>query len=221
MIENRRREMGHVVINADSYIQDGLVFQLDGIDYGGIDGHWIERKNGYDWYEHNGADLHTENDCMIFDGSSWFLCDDTISDYPDSTHSIEAVFSGYINQWNSIICIRSNNVALWTNVDSKFMGAKGSQKPAFNSSLIYGNNIKYINLFGNNLCVNGVDYTSTTSSTRAQYGKPTIGALEGSNASSYHAHNGEKYYAIRIYNRQLTEDEMAHNYEIDKIRFNF
>lgn len=207
-------------INSDSYIQDGLVFQLDGIDYGGTEGHWIERKNGYDWYEHAGTDLHTENDCMVFDGNSWFLCDDTITNYPDSTHSIEVVVSSLPSRWNSIISIRTDNVAMWTNVDNKLINARGSSKPSYQRSSFPSGKL-YIYSKGTTCVSNGTTYQSNGVSTRAQSGKPCIGALEEVNASTYHAGSGNKYYAIRIYNRALTEEEIAHNYEVDRIRFNF
>ena len=30
--------------SADAYVQDGLVFQLDGIDKGNVEGAWVDRK---------------------------------------------------------------------------------------------------------------------------------------------------------------------------------
>ena len=32
--------------SADAYVQDGLVFQLDGIDKGNVEGAWVDRKAG-------------------------------------------------------------------------------------------------------------------------------------------------------------------------------
>lgn len=180
-------------INSDSYIQDGLVFQLDGIDYGGTEGHWIERKNGYDFYEHAGTDLHTENDCMVFDGNSWFLCNDTIANYPDSTHSIEVVVLSLPNRWNSIISIRTDNVAMWTNVDNKLINARGSSKTSYQRSSFPSGKL-YIYSKGTTCVSNNTTYQSNGVATRAQSGKACVGALE---------------------------EEIAHNYEVDRIRFNF
>ena len=208
-------------INADSYVQNGLVFQLDGIEWGNVAGHWIERKNGYDFYEHAGKDLHTERDCMVFDGSSWFLCDDTIADYPDSTHSIEGVVYGMGNGWNAVLSLKTNNVAFWTDSTGKFCGAKGTAKPAGDNRIWGDLRIDYAYMFGNKFNISGLDYTPPNTLSRAQYGKPTVGALEGTNAGLYHAPNGQRYYAIRIYNRELTPEEIQHNFQIDRIRFNF
>ena len=34
------------ILDADAYVQDGLVFQLDGIDKGNVEGAWVDRKAG-------------------------------------------------------------------------------------------------------------------------------------------------------------------------------
>ena len=42
--------------SADAYVQDGLVFQLDGIDKGNIEGAWVDRKAGKQF---------TLNNCIV------------------------------------------------------------------------------------------------------------------------------------------------------------
>ena len=42
--------------DADAYIQDGLVFQLDGIDKGNVEGAWVDRKAGRQF---------TLNNCIV------------------------------------------------------------------------------------------------------------------------------------------------------------
>ena len=41
---------------ADAYVQDGLVFQLDGIDKGNVEGAWVDRKAGKEF---------TLNNCIV------------------------------------------------------------------------------------------------------------------------------------------------------------
>ena len=42
--------------SADAYVQDGLVFQLDGIDKGNVEGAWVDRKAGRQF---------TLNNCIV------------------------------------------------------------------------------------------------------------------------------------------------------------
>lgn len=217
----RRRYMG---ATKDDYIQDGLVFQLDGIDYGGVAGHWIELKNGFDWYEHEGTDLHHEDGYMLFPGGKWMLCNDTIPAYPDSTHCIEGCFRYDVSNWNSIINLGTDNVALWMQVQTAFGGARGSNKPrirydnvAVPNTLSSPFNVT-TNIFGNTFNVNGEIVPTYDTYNRGGNGRAIIGALESNAASSYNMQG--RIYAIRIYNRQLTAEEIAHNQHVDNVRFN-
>ena len=209
----------------DSYIQDGLVFQLDAIDSGGRITEWVERKNGIVWYEHQGNVINNEDGAITFDGKSWLLTNDTIPDYPDSTHSIEC-YTNNLYGWNSIINIRNNNVAIWGDVDFHVYGAKGNNKYFLNkysapTEIKLSASKKFIHIQGNNFYFNGVASQETNTRNRGANGNPVIGALDTNSASTYHSAAGSKVYSIRIYNRQLTQAEIEHNHNIDIIRFNF
>ena len=45
---------------------------------------------------------------------------------------------------------------------------------------------------------------------------PTAGFIINSNNSNY---SNVRYYSVRVYNRILTEEDIAYNYAVDKERF--
>lgn len=210
-------------INADSYVQNGLVFQLDGIDWGNVAGHWIERKNGYDWYEHNNTNLHTEDDCMVLTGNNYYITNDALPSFPISTHSIEMCVMFKNNGWVGITNFGSGNVSFWGNSNSILMWARGSSISGIPQSSLYNlpvsTNTRKVSVHAQSgiFWVDNIGITPTGTGTRGDAGRAVIGTL-GYTESSY-GFKGS-IYAIRIYNRQLSEEEIAHNYEIDKIRFN-
>jgi hypothetical protein len=224
-MELRRRMMGKDgSINADSYVQNGLVFQLDGIEWGNVAGHWIERKNGYDWYEGNNVNLHTEDNAMVFDGSNYMITDDTIPSYPYETCSIEICASAIINAEDSIPYINfgEGNVAAFKRIVNNFVCYVPSSGNAVAINKIY--------LEGkSNISFNGNFYLNATLDSKLSIYAPTLGMRSSSpiigNAYYYNKTLSTywlvgKIYSIRIYNRKLSAEEIAFNYNIDKQRFN-
>lgn len=75
--------------DADAYIQDGLVFQLDGIDKG--NDAWIDRKGQKEFVLHN---VVTNSNNMEFNGTnSYAECSSTLG-YDSVTHTLEVVWEG-------------------------------------------------------------------------------------------------------------------------------
>lgn len=212
------------ILNADSYIQSGLVFQLDGKDYGNQLGHWIERKNGYDWYEYRGRDAHLRDDCMVFDGTYSpkvaFTCDTALSGlYPISTCSIEVCFRNSESGWCGIVCLR-NNVGLWKPTSAGYIGGYGSTLMQTIQNAYLESDVTF-HCYNGTYIVNGqTDITGTNTNSRTSQ-RNVIGALDylTNGTMSPYRMNG-RIYSIRIYNRELTSDEIMWNYEIDYIRFN-
>ena len=211
-------------VNADSYVQDGLVFQLDGIEWGNVAGHWIERKNGYDWYEANNVNLHTEDDAMVFAGSSYMLTNDTIPFYPYESCSIEICAETNVSTTDSLPCINlgSGSVSALRRAGYRFIcyvPPSGSATAINNTVMLNFTNISFngnyfldaalVTSLGSYAPTNGMKKTS-----------PVIGNayFYNNNASSYWLIG--KIHSIRIYNRQLTVQEIAFNFNIDKQRFN-
>lgn len=95
-------------------------------------------------------------------------------------------------------------------------GAKEGIEEGITSDKIYSNTWRYTNsqmsYKTNESTKNGVSfYPLNTSTSKLLLG---IGKYE-----QYNSNNPFKIYAIRIYDRRLTEEEIQNNYAIDKIRF--
>ena len=74
--------------SADAYVQDGLVFQLDGIDKGNVEGAWVDRKAGRQF---------TLNNCIVNSDNIEFNGTDSSAVYNQlldlgTTTTLEVVF---------------------------------------------------------------------------------------------------------------------------------
>ena len=215
---NRRRYMGGVAAppyDENSYIQDGLVFQLDGINKGSNQGYWTdlvggiqftipeseyltEETNGFTWI----GDVNMPNSGTMPNGETYTV---EIAMFSKglaslSKTSIFATRTGntkgniQITRWdNNFLCIaRTNSVAASSLVDNTFMTISFNTQAA----CINKNQVQF----------NGVSEFMTQSVTGV--GKTSL----------YPGMRGT-IYAIRIYNKQLTLAEMQFNQDIDLKRF--
>lgn len=91
-----------------------------------------------------------------------------------------------------------------------------SLSSSFDGSKInfFENNKKYVN---NNIGNSTVIKSPTNNTILILGNNPYNNSIEGS--STYSKWLNGKVYSVRIYNRALTDEEVAHNYEIDKERF--
>lgn len=198
------------VLTADSYIQDGLVFQLDGIDYGGIDGQWVDRKQVFRFSTINA--LYLQN-CFAFkNGRANLLEQKTLS---------------FDNHCSFDIIVKRNNsniACLFTNpVPNRFLAAFGSGNIIWfgtNSNIPYFRTItNEASSFSwkNQQCVqNGFALKNTTTVDSWTFG--TAMTIAGRNTGSQILFNGS-IYAIRVYSRQLSDREILINQKIDNARF--
>lgn len=189
----------------NSYIADGLAFQLCGED--ATSSNWIDRigKNNFTLYNCMLGDK-----CVTFNGSSSYgVC--VGKDYPYNTSTIEVVVSSsnmsntqvfFMGKTKSI-CIgtyRGDYVisnGTYTTVKYKINNANSNIRiVSLNTNLGYENTVKSI--------ANGAEYW-LGGDTNMYIGAriPTAQFFTGN------------IYQIRIYNRLLTKDEMLHNQHID------
>ena len=198
------------------YIQDGLVLLLDGIK-NSRGGH-STNTNIWEDLSGNNYDVTMEN-ITINDNSMYFSETDSIM---YSSNSIDAVSvemvleleesskdSQYIASFGS-----PYKILAWTPNDTGF--SLGHQKKRYLVENLYTKNYimaKYnpdaMYLNGKKL-ENNVAYTSWSVS--AKYPFMVSGYANGFRLKG-------KIYSIRVYNRALTEDEINHNYQMDKKRF--
>lgn len=203
------------VLTADSYVQDGLVFQLDGIEYGGIDGRWIDRKNNC-VYDISMCDKDKMS--VIFNRHFAPLIENHYN-FSANNCTVETIYdSKNLNDYQHILaCSTRSYVSSFITYNNIFgrnvnAAARYQNKSPFS---LNSKNILYAGIqkgvHNGYSCEINVGVSFNTSS------KSGLGAI----------HNGSYYqylfigsiYAIRIYSRQLSDREILINQKIDNARF--
>lgn len=214
--------------DADAYIQDGLVFQLDGIDKGNVEGAWVDRKAGRqftlnncivnsDNIEFNGTDSEAiDNDnytlptvpekytieVVLYYGGGSILTQSKSSSSSDGSPMMVAL-SSTINY----LTIGRNLYAVEALPKNKYMCLQAQSR---DSTL----NTVQVNYNGNVLA----SRQSTIAENFYNYGRPSVGCVWTSYTSKA-SHLLGKVYSIRLYNRPLTEEELYNNMVVDYMRF--
>lgn len=198
-------------LTADSYIQDGLVFQLDGIEYGGIDGQWIDRKDGI-IAQLNHKVSHINNKYFKFEKEGQALFDKEAS-FSRNNYTIDfvgTVDSSYANLFCPFKNQDLNTICLGTY----------SQAPGY---LGYGaNNISSI---PRNIGLILIHFQSGRFVNKGQIIRASASfvSLKARNAfginSIYNSSYSGIIYTIRCYSRKLSDREILINQKIDNARF--
>lgn len=210
----RRKVMGEKAPDENSYIQDGLVFQLDGINKGSNQGYWTDLKGGVTFTIPTSEYLTEETNGFTWTGNVNMPNSGTMPTGGTCTVEIAMFPRGYLsNNRSSIFASRTGNtqgdiqITRW---DNRFVCIAKTKSIAV-SSLIDN---AFITISFNTLaaCVNknqvqlsGSEYTSQTST-----GVGKTASVSGMRGT---------IHAIRIYNKQLTLAEMQFNQNIDLKRF--
>lgn len=190
------------VLTADSYIQDGLVFQLDGIDYGGRADGWLDRKQNIFFQSVLGGNLHVDNHFQ-FEKDSDYLEAETI--YP-AYNFIEIAIKSLVGYGSIILLNKWQGVTIATN-----------NRVVYKPDQIYGSRNGLIARSGDSLIQNGIKIRQRTAGVSTSYlEKACIGALRVNNKNYSIAGS---IYAIRVYSRQLSDREILINQKIDNARF--
>ena len=214
--------------DADAYIQDGLVFQLDGIDKGNVEGAWVDRKAGRQFTLNN---CIVNSDNIEFNGTDSEAIDNdnyTLPTVPEK-YTIEVVlyYGG-----GSILTQRKSSsssygspmmAALSTTINYLTIGrnlyaveALPKNKYICLQAQAKGDDVQ-VNCNGDVLAQRG-GTSSTISNTFYDNGRPSVGCVWTS-ASNKARHLLGKVYSIRLYNRVLTEEELYNNMVVDYMRF--
>lgn len=198
-----------VVVKDDCpYIKDGLVFWLDGINKGTTDtSKWIDLIGGLEFVEYNGSNVHG-SDCIHLTTSTWLYRDGNL-DFPPSTHTIEAATSPS-NGWQFLFASR-NSVNICKDADGGVRCLDKGARYSRTKSKTFG-------FAGDNIIINGVTAETLTLSSLAMANNVTVINSLSKTAASY-CKNFD-FYALRIYNRLLTTEEMLYNQRVDNERFN-
>lgn len=238
-------EGGEVTPVDPDYITDGLIAWWEGADGFDENAHWNSRV-GDDYISVDGYAFGTANDNNLPRVESGAVYNDgvfsmvTQVDYCKTGYTVQVVgysegvvadagtdmctFIGFNMSSSPMIGLKNSSCTLWT--------ANGYQP---NHEVLYDNfNKKILNAslhlvnaptrgvnsaFTNLYSLNGQGWKASSLSSSAHNS-------QGNNMTvlSYYTANwravGARVYSIRVYNRKLTEEELQHNYEIDKARFN-
>lgn len=195
--------------DADAYIQDGLVFQLDGIDKG--NDAWIDRKGQKEFVLHN---VVTNSNNMEFNGTnSYAECSSTLG-YDSATHTLEVVWEGnkvtgvpfFGGPTSAELCLLPQGTPL----------RRLSFGTGMNFIVNQPDELKMISANADNIIYNaGWIGTSAELEANASYNQ-TVASVGRYDFSNYFR---GKIYAIRVYNRKLSALEMLQNQLIDIERF--
>lgn len=195
--------------DADAYIQDGLVFQLDGIDKG--DSNWIDRKGQKEFVLHN---VVTNNNNMEFNGTnSYAECSSTLG-YDSVTHTLEVVWEG--NKVTGVPFFGGPTSAELCLLPQGTPVRRLSFGTGMNFIVNQPDELKMISANADNIIYNaGWIGTSAALEANASYNQ-TVASVGRYKTSNYFR---GKVYAIRVYDRKLTTLEMLQNQLIDIQRF--
>lgn len=204
----------------DGYIQDGLAFHLDGIERGDNPNRWHELVNGVDMILDDPSLMESNCiNCTRDRGYGAYLADNTISVdgfngtvevviHPanDLSGRTSFVFAGNINysSQNAILALYGGTTVYHTINNApvhRLNTTSGAMIISANNTLAIQN--------GAELSKSGSDYYNTGTS-RLQVG------YSGSINNQFFG----RIYAIRVYNRRLTQEEILQNQRNDNIRFN-
>ena len=215
--------------SADAYVQDGLVFQLDGIDKGNVEGAWVDRKAGRQFTLNN---CIVNSDNIEFNGTDSSAVDNdnyTLPTVPKD-YTIEVVLyygggSGILSQYSSsgygnpmivalystayYLTIGRNLYAVEALPENKYMCLQAQAKGKTDSIQVNCNGDVLASRRGNNSIIKNDFF---------DYGRPSIGCVWTSPTERAGQLLG-KVYSIRLYNRLLTEEERYNNMVVDYMRF--
>lgn len=224
MSDLRRRylmvhQAGGPQYDADSYIQNGLVFQLDGLEKGSSSTQWTDRKGGIG-FPYIAATSEVQTDSVHFTSSGYLTGDGLITPsfaYDSMTIEVACTYDTRSGTNHVVlVCNVAPNFAFgWYN-RTTLRCSSGLSKPVWSTSDM--TILKTYSITSDHSLAN--INVSLTAGSNTQFSNNS-GAIElgGRSYNSTSGYVGD-VYAIRIYNRQLSLAEMAYNQAIDNQRFN-
>lgn len=218
-VSSIRRQMIQLMPKHDSkyrYIQDGLIFQLDGINKGTNEGAWTDLVGGH-IYTNYGATV-LENGWRLNNKS---LRSTDCNFLPaNSNQTVEIVFKPTVNSGPQAVWMQNGNQDMTTNTVLLFWNGTAVTFLQHNKTYTIPLTVNAYHCISLNLTLGLVNGVKKNPNTNNDYWNNTtdysvIGCRNG--GAAYF--KGD-IFAIRVYDRRLTEDEMLHNQQVDNIRFN-
>lgn len=200
------------------YIQDGLVFHLDG--YIKDAGSWTDCVVGHTFTNHNavaGPNYWYFGNTRATAATAYMTCSDTLGFLsPNCTIEVCYESENYENYYALFIQKTSNGIMYGTNgAGSQYIISVGTVQQTFPNTNTPGT---YTCSFHTSFGVKNLTKVNTTGTTNRFSTVPSTNAIGYSPSAASWAFRG-KIYSIRIYNRKLDVAEMMHNQKYDIARF--
>lgn len=228
IIAGRQGIMGGKGLSAKSYVQDGLIAMWDGIENAGWGTH---DANATVWkgLVGEGVDLELQGGAtwtdkgLHFDGTGVAIADnpshgwtgvgtlETVQ-FLEKTNGAAACVANIGDTWSSFAVFFNSY-----NVNIEGLGGVQPRRAINQQSLLLGKTATITRRSQANIAINAVEYASDNGNwiSELNSGKTLIGAR----ADMTRALTDCDVFCVRVYNRALTADEIAHNYAVDKERF--
>lgn len=207
----RRRMMGGGP-KEDGYVTSGLVFHLDGAD--ATTNKWIDKIGGVEFDMHN----VTLDDAggVVFSGTGSYGNHPNNLNFPSSTHMIEVVVKRASVDMSCVFMINeANNVAFGFSSGIDYIITKSGKSNPKTTWAVIDNDIHVYSVNTNNAFDNGnIMRSRSTDTWHLRQG----GTFVGSRSADNGAFKGT-VYQIRIYNRQLSDEEILHNQAVDMVKY--
>ena len=225
LLRRRQMAMSKKQPFINPYITDGLVLHLDGIEKGSTPDAWTDLINGIVFTKKAGGvtfnsdnvqfgnnannALHNTSN-YVYTASNVGTIEVCYRDVPTSTSAAYSIFYSYGNVAHSI-CFQfyKGKIIYSAGKSSVPLTGKWTAKSTGTYSISTARAFQDLQNVGFNTYK---DYI-TRSAVAAIIG------CNGRHASTYYDPLNGKIHSIRVYNRQLTEEEVLHNQAIDNTRF--
>ena len=190
-----------------SYITDGLVFHLDGIDKGDTQGAWTDLVSGTVFE----GTAESQSNCFFFNNT--YLSNSSFSLGANSNYTVEICYKETVKQNGVLFC--SGNNTTGNIFMAHYLSIYLQKGNSYNIDRVI--NTKYSlslnsercfqNLIGKTYKGVGSSYTNSRTNIGCRYN------------GNYQLFFRGYIYSIRVYNRNLTEAEILNNQKVDSKRF--
>lgn len=191
------------------YITDGLIFMVDGIEKGENEGTWTDLIGRITFTNNNV--INTDYGWSFNGSSSYFYSTSVLTG--SSNHTVEVCFKP--NNTNTYCLFSCNNRTQYNILFYKSGNNITFSQYANTYTIVLSANQNYsVSLNLDRGLLNG---TSISKNSNTDYWTTSDFYIGRRAAGSYF--NGE-IYAIRVYNRKLSQEEQLFNFNSDNTRFN-
>lgn len=231
-----RRLLNYNNFQSKNYIQDGLVFEVDGTDKRSHDNYcWVDKIGGIR-FTNLGNVIEIDNG-FRFNGTSNSILQgsSTLQNCEYNKCTIEVVLKSSVSsgKWSPVVSFcdwnePQNNyigVCSWNSSDTNNIHSIGftakSVGPNIHAYALPKDSLVTVSMMNQQpILVNKKLVSTTTSTKRGCFSNRNFayigGRIDGNTKTLF---TGD-IYAIRVYNRLLTHEEMIHNQQIDIIKYN-